>query len=282
MIASTTAVEVYAEWVSNFNYPLNARVVFQGRIYECVRFDSVPTYPPVSDPIYWLDRGVGNILAMFDDLISTATTAPTSLVVVLDTGIINSLGLFNLTGDTLVLTATNGIGGDIVYSRTIVLDGTIISDWYQYFFEPSVQLGEIILTDIPPYTNLRLTLTITGQSTGIGQIAIGTFYDLGGTQYGASVGIVDYSTVVTDNQGYTVFTPGQFSKRANVTLMLPNAQLNKVQRILADIRGKPCAWVGVEDRTYAPLYLFGAYRDFSITIDYPTESLCSMEIIGVT
>ena len=282
MLVSTTATELYAAWVGSTNYLLNARVIVGGRIYECIRFDTSPIYAPVTNALYWIDKGIGNIQAMFDDRISTATTAATSLSIVLDTGIINSLGLFGLVGNTLTLTATNGVGGELVFSKSISLDGTIIADWYQYFFEPSVQLGEVILTDIPPYAGLRLTITVTGATTAIGQIAIGTFYELGDTQLGATAGIVDYSTVVTDKSGYSTFTPGNFSKRVNLTFMLPNAQLNKVQRVLTDVRQKPCAWIGVDDVTYLPLYLFGPYRDFSIEIPYATQSLCSMEIIGIT
>ncbi len=281
MLVSTSATELYGAWSGSVNYALNAHVISGGRIYLCLRFDSAPIYPPVSNAVYWMDAGPSNQQAMFDGVVSTATTAANSLTVVLDTGIINSLALFGLVGTTLTLSATNGAGGPVVYSRSIALDGTIISDWYQYFFEPSVQLGEAVLTEIPPYGGLRLTLTVTGGTAAIGQIAIGTFYDLGDTQFGATASIIDYSVKTTDAYGATTFSRRAFSKRVTARLMLPTGQLNKVQRVLADLRATPCAWVGVDDSAYSPLLVYGFYRDFSIEIAYPTESYCSLEIEGL-
>jgi len=64
-------------------------------------------------------------------------------------------------------------------------------------------------------------------------------------------------------------------------MMLPNTKLNKVQRVLADLRATPCAWIGTDVAGYEPLTLYGFYRDFSIDVAYPTTSYCSLEIEGL-
>ncbi len=46
----------------------------------------------------------------------------------------------------------------VVYSRTNGLDGTVLNDWYMYFFEPFVQKGEVVLTDLPPYNSGYLVM----------------------------------------------------------------------------------------------------------------------------
>lgn len=176
-----------------------------------------------------------------------------------------------------------GTAGPVVYAQTASLDGTLLVDWYQYFFEEAVQLGEIVRIDVPPYSGAQLNVSIHGAATvEIGNLLFGTFYDLGNTEFGASAGITDYSTKETDAFGEVIFTPRAFAKRVTARMELEAAQMNKVQRVLADARATPCVWIGADDSAlYAPLIVYGWYRDFSIDIAYPTTSYVSLEIEGL-
>ena len=139
------------------------------------------------------------------------------------------------------------------------------------------------MTDLPPYGDAHITVVLTGTGTvECGICLAGTFYTLGDTQYGASVGIIDYSRKETDAFGVTTFVRRAYSKRMSAKLMLDNVQMNKVQRVLADLRATPCAWIGADDVTYAPLQVYGFYKDFSIEVAYPTASYCSLEVEGLT
>jgi hypothetical protein len=203
--------------------------------------------------------------------------------VVLKPGTVNSLALFGLGGTTLEVTVRNGLAGEVVYSRTLTLDGTIIADWYQYHFEPSVQRADVVLTDLPPYGDAHITITLSGGgSVQCGIVLVGTVYVLGDTQYGATASIIDYSRKDTSALGITTFVQRKYSKRLSAELMLNNVQLNKVQRVLADLRATPCAWIGTDTDGFDPLTVYGFYRDFSITVAYPNQSLCSLEIEGLT
>ena len=280
-LVSSSATELYSTWSSATAYTLNAFAIFSGRIYQCIQGPSTNNSPATS-PLYWTDKGPSNVQAMFDEKISTQTSAPTSLTVVIDTGYINSFALFGLVGLTAQITATNGPAGPVVYSATVNLDGTIISDWYQYFFEPFVQMGELVLTDIPPYQAMRLTVTITGATASIGQLVSGTAYFLGDTELGATAGIFSFSKKDTSPAGITTFSKGANSKRVGAHLMLDNVQLNKVQRVLADLDGVPCVWIGSDNAIYTPLLVYGFFRDFSLDIAYATKSYCTLEIEGLT
>jgi hypothetical protein len=96
------------------------------------------------------------------------------------------------------------------------------------------------------------------------------------------VGIVDYSKKDTDAFGVTTFTRRAYSKRMSAKMMLENAQINKVQRVLADLRATPCAWIGTDVTGFEPLTVYGFYKDFSIDVAYATTSYCSTEIEGLT
>ena len=187
-------------------------------------------------------------------------------------------------GSAVTRAADIGSAGTIVYQKTIPLDGTVISDWYQYFFEESVQLGEIVATDVTPYPNAQLHISL--QKSGaveIGNLLFGSFYDLGETEFGASAGITDYSVKETDQFGDVTFVPRTFAKRMTARMELAAGQMNKVQRVLADVRATPCVWIGADDaQLYAPLIVYGWYRDFSIDVAYPTTSYVSLEVEGLT
>jgi hypothetical protein len=283
VLLSSTATETYAEYNPATTYALGdkATLASTGKLYETIQAPNLAHAPDVS-PLWWTAAGPSNKQAMFDTELSTQTAQASPLTTVLKPGYVNSLALFGLEGDTLAVTVRDALAGAVVYSKTISLDGTIIADWYQYFFEPNVQLGEVVLTDLPPYGDAHITVALSGSGTvKCGQLTLGTAYALGGTQYGANAGIIDYSRKDTSATGATTFVRRRFSKRMSASLMLDTAQINKVQRVLADLRATPCAWIGSDVAGYEPLTLFGFYRDFSLEVAYPTQSLCTLEIEGL-
>lgn len=281
---STTAVETYAEYNNATTYALNAIVTIAAtqRMWQCIQGPSTGN-PPATSPLYWTDIGPSNIGAMFDSEVNTQTSAALALTVVLKPGLCNSLALFGLEGQSLSVTVRNGLAGPVVYTYTRTLDGTVITDWYQYYFEPFVQLADVVLTDLPPYGDAHVTITITATGTAkCGHVALGTFYFLGDAEYGATAGIIDYSRKNTSPSGNTSFEKRAYSKRVSLRMMLDNVQLNKVQRVLADLRATPAAWIGTDGDGFEPLKLFGFYKDFSLDVAYPKKSYCSLEIEGLT
>ena len=285
MLVSTTVTETHAAWNAVTAYAADDRVILVStqRVYQRLIAGTTATSPEL-DTVNWLDVGPTNKWAMFDSEISTATTATTTLTVVLKPGYVNSLALYGLVGQTLTVTVRDGLAGPVVYGPSVIaLDGTIIADWYQYFFEPSVQLAEVALTDLVPYQDAHITITLDGTGTvECGICLIGTFYMLGDTEFGATVSIIDYSRKETDTFGVTTFVRRAYSKRMNARMMLDTAQINKVQRVLADLRATPCAWIGTDESGFEPLTVYGFYRDFSIDVAYPTKSYCSLEVEGLT
>jgi hypothetical protein len=280
-LVSTNAVETYAAYSAGTTYAKGARVDYGTHIYESLVNNNTGNTPTTS-PTYWVLVGPDNVHAMFDDQISTATVSTTPLIVVMTPGLMNSIALLGLIGSQAVVAITDGAGGPTIYSRTVNLDGSYVYDWYMYFFEPFTQIGEVVLTDIPPYSNSRMTFTLSGTGTvAIGQLSFGTFYELGDAEYGATAGIIDYSRKDTDEFGATTFVQRAFSKRMTARLMLDAMQMNKVQRVLSDIRATPAVWIGAEGEAYSPLVIYGFYRDFTIDVAYPTKSYCSLEIEGL-
>lgn len=285
MILASNAVEAYAAWSAVTSYSKDQIVDYGTFYYISLVNTNLNHLPDEVGSTYWAVVSPDNKHAMFDGQVSTTTTSTSPLTVTVATGIVNSVALIGLVGSSVTIEVTDGGASPEVYSRTVNLDGTIILDWYMYFFEPFVQLAEVVLTDLPPYLNAEVTMTLTsGGSVAIGELIFGTVYTLGveGTEQGATVGIIDYSRKDTDpDTGVTTFTRRAFSKRMSGQFLVANNQINGVQRILADIRAVPSVFIGSEDADYAPLVVYGFYRDFSIDIAYPTKSWCRIEVEGL-
>jgi hypothetical protein len=259
------------------------------RVYE--RVTTGPnTAAPENDPVNWLDIGPTNEWAMFDREISTYTSKPGSLSVTLRPGYVNSLSLYGLNGSTLQVLVRNGLDGAIVYGnadltgpREISLDGTLITDWYQYYYEPTRMLVGITLTDLPPYLNAHITVTVTGSAeVTVGVLDVGSYYDLGGTGYGATMSLVDYSKKTTDEYGQTLFVKRGFAKRLSAKMMFDNVQLSKVLGVLADLRATPCSWSATDVDGLESLNIFGWFEDVDIDVAYATQSYCTVTVQGLS
>lgn len=283
-LVSSDATEAYSAWSSGTTYSLTNRVYLAstGRIYECIQAPNLNKSPDTNSA-WWSDVGPMNKWAMFDETISTATTKATSLTVTMNPGAVNSLTMLGLTGGSVAVTMTDGSGGTVVYSKTVPLDGTVITDWYEYFFESVKQLEEIVLTDLPAYSFGYITVVLTGTDVQCGHMSVGTAYDLGTTEQGATAGIIDFSRKDTSATGVTTFVKRGYAKRVSLRMVMNTADIAIAHKRLADLRATPCTWIGANDTaTYSPLLVWGFYRDFSIDISGPMASYCTLEIEGMT
>lgn len=281
-LVSSTAVESAAAWSAGTTYAKDAVVDYLTNYWISLVNNNTGNQPDTS-PTQWALVGPDNVHAMFDEQVSTATASTSPLTVVLTPGSVNALALLGLVGDQVVVTVTDGAGGPTVYTKTVSLDGTLIADWYQYFYEPYVQISEVVLTDLVPISTARLTIALTGTGTiKIGNCSFGTQYQIGDAEYGAGLGIIDYSKKETDEFGITTFVRRDFSKRLSARLMLENAQINRVSRLLSDLRATPAVWILADDTQYQAGTVYGFFRDFQVEIAYPVQSFVSLEIEGLT
>jgi len=273
----------YAAYAAGTTYALGNRVIRTSthRIYESLVAGNLGNTPE-SNPTKWLDIGPTNKWALFDSVVGTKTTVASPLTVVIAPGAVNAIALLELVGTSATVAMTSATGGGTVYSQTISLDASEVGDYYEYFFGPLVQRTSVVLTDLPPYADGIITITLTGTTVSLGVCAVGLLTDLGGTQYGATAGITDYSLKTTDAFGNTTLTQRSYAKRTTAKLWLGKGDVNRVHRKLADLRATPCVWVGVEDDALDPLTVFGFYKDFQVEVAYPTVALCSLEIEGMT
>ena len=285
MLTSSTAPENdYAVWGSGTAYAVGSRVILTSthRKYEALAASTGVN--PASDPTKWLDLGPTNRWAMFDARVGTATTRAGSLQVVLAPGAADGLALIDIEAESASVTLT--VSGNQIYSRTQSLNigGNAIDTWFAWFFEPLGKKTGLLFLDVPVYEAGVLTVTLTrdnpADAVKCGTLLVGRQFDIGDTEHGVDLGIIDFSRKETDQFGVTSVVERAFAKRMSARVVMQTDALDDVHRTLASIRATPVLWIGSE--SFESLTVFGFYKEFSIDLAYPTVSYCSLTIEGLT
>ena len=73
-----------------------------------------------------------------------------------------------------------------------------------------------------------------------------------------------------------------FSRRMDAVVYVDNGAFNRVYKLLSELRATPCVYIGSQDERFSPTIIYGFYRDFSTVIQYPTMSMCNIEIEGLS
>ena len=254
-------------------------------LYEVVASPSTsdePTAGALKDPPTWIKVGEINRFKMFSGVLFEQTENPETIEVTIDPGVVvNAVALFNLSGNTVTVTVDDPVEGE-VYSRTqSLLDNSSVVDWYSYFFEPITLKSDIAFLDLPAYGSATTTVTVdAGEATAkVGELVIGSQRVIGLTNYGTSVGIVDYSIKERDPFGGAIIRERAFSRRVEYEVTVETSKISSVVNILASVRAKPTVYIGEDNESSTIAY--GYYRDFGVTFSTPSISSCTIEVEGL-
>ena len=296
-ISSSIDEDDYLEWDGVTTYAIGDRVIVIDdgtsptvgihKIYESIEDANLNQFP-VSSIESWVEVGATNRWSVFDSSGGTKSTATSYMDWEVRTGRIDYVALLEIEGASsvqIVGRSPSQFPSQIVYDNTFNVGDenvNLIEDWYLYFFTPIRSRREVIASNIPLYSDLEVTVIVQGVSTvSVGTIIFGNGRAIGITSLGAKSGIIDYSKKEVDQFGRALLVKRRFSKRMNVTLLVENTNVDSVQTFIADIRAEAVLWIGAKD-TYELLTIYGFYKDFSIDISYPNQSLCTLEIEGLT
>lgn len=283
MVTASNAGPADAEYNPATSYTLGARVYVpaDGNTYECVQSPALGKNPP-SNPLFWMKAEPSNRWAMFDAEISTTTRVAGNITTSLKPGgRYNTVTLHGLEGVSVTVTVIDAQGAEI-YNQTRSLISDVVT-WYDYFLSDRFFTKDLVFRDIPPASDSTLSIAITGPSAACAAVTVGTEYDIGCLQYGATTSIIDYSKKTTSDTGVQSLKQGRYSKRVSGQLFQDRARYAFISRLLESVRATACVWVGAEDQgDLDPLIVLGFYRDFSIEVSYPTHHVCSIEIEGMT
>lgn len=280
----------YAAWVSGTTYAANDRVIrtTTHSVYQRA-VAGAGTTPPETDTTNWVRIGPTNRWAPFDEKVGTAATNASVITYLLKPGRLNGLALLGVVAGKATVSLV--VNNETVYTASVDLDsGNTVGNWYEYFYEPIYQQGELVITDlldaalfdVPGYSEgvLSVTLERPSETVSCGMLVVGIASDIGLTQYGARVSVRDYSKKDADSFGNYTLTVGEFSKRMTADVIVDNDKLDNVVNYLTRYRATNLVWVG--SSVYGCTVIYGFLADWSVQIENATQSRLSQEIEGMT
>ena len=276
----------HAAWSSGTTYALDDYVIVTTpnihKIYKSKQNSNL-NHDPVTDTTatWWSDEGSTNRWKMFNTTVQQQTLKSGGFnVVITPAAIISGLSVVNADCESITVLMVDPVEGTIWNETYSMISDSGITSWYDYFFTPITRDSDLAVLGLPPYANAVLTVTFTGSGdVKCGALVIGVAKTIGISQYGASFGIMDYSTKSTDSAGNVSILAGSFSDTVDVDVIIETPRFAEVKKILTDARSVPSVWVVEEDTD--GLIVYGYFREFSILMTNPTVSLTTLSIEGL-
>jgi hypothetical protein len=275
----------FPEWNVATSYTTGQKVILLSthRIYEALQ-NNTGVDPSTDTADNWLDIGATNRWAVFDGSVESQTTQASSIQYEFTVdGSYQGLALLNLVGAQLTVDITDAIEGALPTRTFDLIDNSAVIDWFTYFFSPIVQLEDIIVSDLPIYDGSVVTIEVTDpQTVSIGEIVLGTDYNLGTSTTGGVLGIEDFSTKQKDEFGRTFILERAFANTVNFQFAFPIGRARNVRSILAQLRAKPAVYYTQPDLVEYGSNVYGFPTDFRINLQTTEMAFASLEIEGLT
>lgn len=272
-------------------YPLGATVYSSTahRCYESLQAANTGNPLPVlpeTETDFWIDIGPTNAYAMFDLERNTQTVVDGTLTVVVTPGQrINSLCALGMAADNLVESGSSAYGGGVVHSNTRDLVTREVLDGYDYSFAGFDTVPSFVTTDIPAFSDISMTLTLTRNAGGgnvkCGSFVVGSFVELGTTVASAVDDAVSFSTVTRDIYGTATLVKRRAIPKNDYEVRIPKYLVRRARAIREYLNATPAVWLGItddEDGIFESLLILGIAQQFSFRHDLPDYSIISLRL----
>ena len=231
----------------------------------------------------WIDTGKINPLRLFDGKLDSLTTAPDRLLInITPLQLVTGIALFNVKAASIRVTMLDPVEG-IVFDTGVIsmIDNSGVNNWWSYYFSPYIEKSDFVSLSLPPYIDAMTQVTIEGGggSVAVGEVVCGRVHNIGDTQFGSGVGILDFSEKEQDQFGNFNIVERKFSKRGEYDVKIPTNSVSGAQRILSKFRATPIVWVGDVNREETIIY--GFYRSFDVVLSNPALSDTAISVEGL-
>lgn len=291
MVTSSTIAEPASgetAWASG-TYAIDAERVSAHGIYVCVQAHAGRTTTPDKDPNYWQYKQPSQKWAALDRNISTQSRGITPLTYVLRPGFINALALYGLDGVNYTVTVKSTPGGTVTQTFTGILQEPPL-DLYDWAFGRIKTLSKLVITDIVPYPDMEITITITaatGVEVGLALIAVGDMRLLlgddaewGGPEYGATAEPLSYSYPDIDKWGNYKLASGAAVNGMSLDIAMPQTSADYVVATLLEVLGQAAAVIATNVPGYDALNVFGKVTG-SVRYEGPTHAKLNLKVQGI-
>ena len=286
-----SGVDNAADYSSATTYAEGEKVIYPATtgtdLYESLQ-DSNTNHDPSTEISWWLPLGKVNRWRMFDKFVSgSVSTAADGIEVTVALPSVAVIALFWIIADQVVVSHLDS-GGTAHYSDTYQLydSANLPSTWYDFYFAPFVERATTLIAKLNYPTlygeSVKVEIQKTGSTVTCGKMIVGYATDIGVTQWGPQIQIMDFSKYETDSFGRMTVTQGAVTKLIQAQLWVSDLLIDAVVSKLEEIRGIVCVFdLNTKYSDIDSLRLIGVYRDSYVVLPGKHQSLLNTEIIGV-
>ena len=281
------------EWTSGGSFAIddtcmvtttaNGAAVATHLIYKSIHIGTNTGHDPTASDgtTYWTPLYSTNRWKMFNTTVQQQTELAGGFdVVITPAAIVSGISAVNVDCESITILMVDPVEGTVFNQTYSMISDSGITSWYAYFFTPIQRDSDLAVLGLPPYSTAVITVTFTDTGTAkCGALVLGVTQTIGISQYGASFGIMDYSTKTTDSSGNVTIDVGSFSDTADVDVLIETAQFAQIKKVLTAARSVPTVWI-VEPNVQG-LIIYGYFREFNILMTNPNVSLTTLSIEGL-
>ena len=251
------------------------------RVYQRLIAGTTATAPE-SDPINWFDAGPTRRTAMLDLYRNTQSSQTAGIQYAVAPGQrVDALALTGLECDQA--TVAMWVNGTQVYSHTETMNTRTVLNWYDYFFAPFTRKENLVLFDLPPYSNGVVSVALSGAgSVKCGALCLGQATNLGRVEYSAERGSINFSKVDRDVFGNATLVPRRDVPTTRQTTWLPKAMVSQAVAVLTALAGVPAVWSGLDDQNadgyFDALLILGVRKEFTVNLAYAVDAKLTLNL----
>lgn len=285
MLVATDVPETdYPAWAAATTYALGARVIVVAdhAVYESLAAGNAGNVPATS-PAKWVRVGATNRWRAFDLVSASRTAQSGAMHFEIKPGVaVSAMAALGLVGATEIRVRVTDPDYGLLYDKTTALTAApAYASWWDWFFAERAYKSQHVALDLPSFPSATIRVDLVGNGAlAVGTLLLGTTKAIGDTEYGARIGIRDYSRKETNEWGEVVLVQRAYARTVSLPVSVSKQDAERAVQLLESLRARPTLWLGVGGD---PLYaIYGWYRDWEVLISYPTHTEMTIEIEGLT
>ena len=234
-------------------------------------------WSPEDTPLKWDDLGYTNKYKCLDQSLSSQTVKDGDITMSFIINKIDEIYLLNLIGTSLSVTvSTTDTVPIVLYDETIDLIYKDGGTFYNYFFNDfAYKTKATFAVPIALFVKVDITIFASAGSAKVGLVGMGQSYYIGATNYGAGIGMIDFSKKSVDSNGETYLVQSNYKATNDLAVDIPTGLTDYVYDLLILYRSTPVIF---RNDQYDSLIVFGIYSKFNILINTPTVSKMSISL----
>ena len=279
--AGTTVPEAdAAAWDVATTYDAEDPVMYEHVLYTSAVGSNLGNQPDTDDGSNWIAGLATNRWKVFDGYLQDSATQADSMAWQIETTeFINGVALFGLSAATVRVQLDNDTFGSVYDETFDLVDENHITDYDLWFFAPQIKYSDFAITSLPPYPGkVTVTLTDTGNTCSLSQLAFGKAVELGITVNGFEQDIEIFSDKTPDTFGRVSAVKRGSSDLLEPVIKIETSRIPYLRRTLKEREALPTVFAfdgPTRDNEYIAFgdferlrtnSVFGRYSELQISI----------------